>query len=54
MQDPKTNLKQVVSYIPEPLHSKLTADADASKRSISAQVHYIIEQHYEQKDDKRQ
>ena len=39
--------KQVVAYIPEDLYQTLTADADHNKRSISAQLHWIIERYYD-------
>ena len=43
----ETTLKQVASYVPEALYDKVAADAKANKRSISAQLHLILEQHYE-------
>jgi hypothetical protein len=42
--------KQVVAYIAADLYQTLVADADRQKRSISAQLHYIIERYYEARE----
>jgi hypothetical protein len=44
--------KQVVTYIPEHLYEILTADADHNKRSISSQLHFIIDRYYAEADTK--
>jgi hypothetical protein len=38
--------KQVVAYISNDLHQILIEDADRQKRSVSAQLHYIVERYY--------
>lgn len=50
----ETTLKQVASYVPEALYDKVAADAKANKRSISAQLHLILEQHYESQEREQQ
>lgn len=52
MRQQADELQKVSSYIPPELHARLVADAKQQKRSISAQVHYIIA-HYYQNDNQK-
>jgi hypothetical protein len=42
---------QVTSVIHKSTHARLVADAKKQARSVSAQVRYILEQHYPDPDE---
>ncbi len=46
--------RKVQTYIPKELASRLAADAKQAKRSISAQLHLIIEDYYRTQDQKQE